>query len=107
MTKTNTFFLILLTIAVMSIIGCAAIIHGSKQDISFQSTPSGATIEVFDGTNFSYGVCETPCTMQLKRKKSYKAVFSKPGYEKAEMIIENGTSGWIWGNLFLDRKSVV
>lgn len=92
-------FVGLLTVAVMAIIGCASIIHGSGQTVTFQSTPTGATVEVTDAMGFAYGNCETPCSIELKRKREYKVLISKGGYSSAELVIQRKSDGWIWGNL--------
>ena len=89
-----------LTIVMLMAVSCASIIHGSKQNVSFQSNPSGATVEVVDGMGVSYGVCDTPCSLELKRKREYKAKISKAGYGSAEMVIQKKSDGWIWGNIF-------
>jgi uncharacterized protein YceK len=87
----------LLFIVVLS--GCASIMHGSKQEISFESTPAGASVEVFDARGASFGACMTPCKLDLKRKNEYKVVFSKSGYQSVELLLDRGSDGWIWGNI--------
>ena len=96
--KLKVFLPLVLFIGVM-LVGCGSIIHGSKQVISFQSTPAVATVEVLDAMNVSYGSCETPCSLELKRKREYKVIMSKQGYNAAELIITKKTDGWIWGNI--------
>lgn len=88
-----------LTIVMLMAVSCASIIHGSKQSVTFQTNPAGATVEVFDGMGVSYGVCDTPCSLDLKRKREYKIKISKPGYASAEMVIQKKSDGWIWGNI--------
>ena len=91
--------LLLAAAAALTILSCAAIIHGSKQSVSFQSSPSEASVEVFDAMGMSYGFCETPCKIELKRKNEYKVKITKPGYAPVELVIERKTSGWVWGNI--------
>ena len=91
----------ILVAALGALIGCASIIHGTKQKVLFQSTPDGATVDVTDAMDVSYGTCLTPCTLDLKRKNSYKATISKSGYDSVELVVERGTDGWIWGNILL------
>jgi len=50
--------------AVMFLTGCATVISGTSQDITFESSPSGATVWL-DGER--YGV--TPFTATLKKNK--------------------------------------
>lgn len=99
MNTKQTVLIGLVAVFSLSIIGCGAIIHGSKQNVMFQTNPDGASVEVYDAMDVSFGSCTTPCTLELKRKNEYKVILSKPGYQPAEMVIQKGTSGWIWGNL--------
>lgn len=73
--------------------------HGTKQMVSFQTSPAGALVEVTDAMGVSYGTCETPCTIDLKRKKEYHVDITKSGYDPASFVIERKGSGWIWGNI--------
>jgi uncharacterized protein YceK len=77
--------------------GCASIMHGSKQEITFTSNPSGATVEVF--SDVSEGRCDTPCSLILRRNQNYRVVFKKGGYQDFEAPLRKGTDGWIWGNI--------
>ena len=90
-----------LTIVMLMAVSCASIIHGSKQSVSFESSPAGATVEVFDAMGVSYGVCDTPCSLDLKRKREYKVKITKAGYAPAEMVIQKTTDGWLWGNCLI------
>lgn len=90
---------IMLMLALVSMIGCASIMHGSKQKLVFGSTPTGATVEVTDAMGVSHGSCVTPCTLDLKRKNQYKATLIKSGFEPVELLIDKSSDGWIWGNI--------
>jgi len=93
--------LLLLALAAIGLlaVGCASIIHGNKQVVEFQTTPTGAWIEVKDTFGMTQGSCETPCSIKLKRNREYKAIITKSGYAPVEMVIQKGTDGWIWGNI--------
>jgi hypothetical protein len=93
--------LVLVLTAVLFILGCASIIHGTRQEVFFQSSPAGAQVEVSDDVGVSYGLCETPCSIELKRKNKYVVTISKNGYESIEMLIERKSDGWIWGNILI------
>jgi hypothetical protein len=57
--------------------GCATIFTGTKDNISFSSTPSGATIYK-DGVE----ICTTPCNYKMKRSLNDTEVeFKLDGYE--------------------------
>lgn len=87
------------TLMVLFLVGCASIIHGTGQTVMFQSTPSGAMVEVYDALDVSYGACVTPCSLDLKRKREYKVSFNKAGYKQVELNIQKKTSGRLFGNI--------
>ena len=74
--------------------GCATIMHGSSQEMSVASTPTGATV-IVDGVNAG----KTPFVANLKRKDKHVIRIELDGYEPFEMPIARETSGWVWGNL--------
>jgi hypothetical protein len=73
---------------------CATIMHGSSQELSVASTPTGATVLV-DGMEAG----KTPFVANLKRKDKHVVRIEMPGYQPFEMPIVRATSGWVWGNL--------
>ena len=46
--------------------GCGTIVHGSKQQVSFDSNPQGATVKLTDGTHLT-----TPQTAELRRAQDH------------------------------------
>jgi hypothetical protein len=88
-------------LAVFGLASCAAIMSSSHQKITFNTAPAGATVEVSDAMGMPAGSCETPCSLDLKRKREYKVVISKTGYAPVEMALDRSSNGWIWGNLLL------
>jgi hypothetical protein len=74
--------------------GCATIMNGSRQNISVNSNPSGATVFV-DGQQVGI----TPASLNLARKQSHVVRIVLDGYQPYEMAMTRGTSGWVWGNL--------
>ena len=87
--------------AAAAIGGCGAIMHGGHQQVVFETSPAGATVTVVDALGMSNGSCETPCSLDLKRKKEYRVTISKPGFSSVDMEIDRKTDGWIWGNILL------
>lgn len=77
------------------LVGCASIITGTSQQVSFSSDPSGAKVIIqpsgMQGT--------TPFTAKLKKGKSYIATAKKEGHEKAVQSIGTSFNGWVFGNL--------
>jgi hypothetical protein len=85
-----------------SLVGCATIMNGSRQSVSFESEPSGANVAIAGNV-----VGQTPGKIELRRNASYVLVFTKEGFElstayasaKFDHFLEV-TLGNIW-NLFL------
>jgi PEGA domain len=83
---------------------CASIIHGNKQDISFTSQPTGATLYIDD-----HKIGPTPKIIRLPRKgrikgensakKSYKIKIELEGYLPYEIYVRRDVDNWVWGNL--------
>ncbi len=65
--------------------GCGALLHGPRQNIDVQSSPSGAKVE----TSPASGTYTTPSTISLERKHSYVLTFTAPGYSPATYNIHN------------------
>jgi hypothetical protein len=85
---------IVVTAALCSLSACATIMHGSNQDVSFSSSPTGATVFV---DNQQLGV--TPVTVKLSRKDHHMVRLEMAGYQPYETKLTRGVSGWVWGNL--------
>lgn len=84
------FYLMMVWMAV----GCAAIIHGTTQDIEVRSAPDNAEVWI-DGSKMGI----TPTRLTLKRNKDYNVKIVRQGYKEVEMKIEGKTSSWIIGNI--------
>ena len=99
-------FLALAMIA-LAATGCASIINGSDQSVTFKSEPPEAKLTITDvreGKDIHVGM--TPATTSLKRgagyfsKAKYKVTIEKAGYKKEEVELEGTPGGWyIGGNL--------
>lgn len=76
------------------LIGCGTIIHGTTQDVSVSSSPSGAEV-IIDGAD----VGETPITQSLDRGSQHTIELSLEGYESESIIVNKGVSGWVIGNI--------
>jgi hypothetical protein len=73
---------------------CASIVHGTKQEVRFASTPPGATVFVDAASSGT-----TPVALKLARKSSHLVRIELDGYQPHEMMLKRGTSGWVWGNI--------
>jgi len=87
---------ILLLIAPMLALGCATIVVGEKQSLTFDSEPAGAQI-IIDGAPM--GV--TPATITILKRDYIHAtvVFRKEGYTDQQATLHTKTTGWFWGNI--------
>ena len=70
--------------------GCSPGLEGFDDQMSFDSAPTGATVNVaiVDGKQRIPvpvdGSCTTPCTLPINRDRNYVATFSKAGCTSAE-----------------------
>src|SRR3989338_382530 len=86
----------ILLFALVALAGCASIISGRTQEVSFASNPEGVTVTV-NGRILG----KTPLTINLQRKSEQSLVFSKDGYKTLSMQFETSINGWFWGNILL------
>lgn len=99
---------IALLVGILPFLGCATIIKGSDQKISFQSDPDGAKVSVYDSNDMLVADGKTPITLPLKKgdgffqAAKYKVVFEAPGYQKKEVWLSgNLEAGWYLAGNFL------
>ena len=85
---------ILLAASIAVLTGCATIMHGTSQDIGFQSSPTNAKVLV-DGLPMG----NTPVVAKLSRKDNHIVKMNLDGYQPFEATLTRGTSGWVWGNI--------
>ena len=89
---------ILLLITPMLALGCATIVVGVNQSLTFDSEPAGAQITI---NGMPMGV--TPATITIKKSDYQNAfvVFSREGYTNQQAILHTKTTGWYWGNILI------
>ena len=80
----------------MTIWGCASIIEGKSQAVTFNSEPPGAQVLI---NGMPMGV--TPATITLKKSEYDNAnvVFKKDGYQDQQANLHTKVTGWFWGNI--------
>lgn len=84
-------------VAVLSMLcGCATIIGGTSQTMSFTSTPPEATVSIAGRV-----IGKTPITTQIKKDSGDAVTFEKDGYKPITMHMEQGLEDWFWGNILL------
>jgi hypothetical protein len=96
MNKKSLVLIALLGIAGQGLSGCATIIDGTRQKVSFSSNPSSAEV-VVDGRSIG----KTPLTEDLSKKETHTVRISLSGYHPYEMTIIKKVNSWVWGNIVL------
>lgn len=96
--------LLILTVAISLLTGCASVFNSGPENISINSTPNGARVSIFDEYGELVASGRTQFKVALKagknfKRKSYRVKVEKLGYEPHEFIIYNKVSGWYWGNV--------
>ena len=104
--------------------GCATILDGTTQEMSFQTNPENVVVSLIRSvpdpnvkvewtTKNSRDVSptpmrdevrilgKTPFTLQLDRMEGQRIEFSKEGYKPISRKLTTTTNGAIWGNLLL------
>jgi hypothetical protein len=96
-------FIVILSLGVL---GCASIIKGGNQTLSFKSTPPEAKLKVYDRKGEMIISGSTPYVATLKRgsgyfkSAKYRVVVEKEGYQPKEFQIDGSINGWyLGGNL--------
>ena len=73
---------------------CATIMHGTTEEVSINSNPSGADV-IIDGSTAG----QTPLIKDLKRKNLHLVRIELEGYSPYELRLTRKVSGWVWGNI--------
>ena len=77
--------------------GCASIISGRHQAVTFKSSPDEATVSI-DGR----AIGKTPITTQVDRKSGAQVVtIEKQGYKTETIQLKSTVNGWLFGNFLL------
>jgi hypothetical protein len=83
--------------------GCAAIFKGANEDVTVESSPSGAEVKVNGQPKGT-----TPVTLSLESKETYDFTISKKGYEDRHISIgHNLGAGWVVLDVLLGLIPVV
>lgn len=80
--------------ATLTATSCATIISGSKQKVSFTSTPSEATVFIDE-----VEVGKTPFETKLNRNREYAVTIKLDGYQPYETKLTKKFNAWYLGNL--------
>ncbi|MEN8321264.1 hypothetical protein [Acinetobacter junii] len=93
------------SVLALSLSGCASIISGSTQTMTFQSTPEYSNITILNRAGNKIHVGQSPVTINLKRgagffkPEKYQVTFEKEGFETKTINISSSINGWYVGNI--------
>lgn len=82
---------------IMSVSGCASILHGTTQTVDITSRPPGATARVLPGNT----IVTTPGSLELARKHVHTVRFELPGYCRETAYVDRMVSSALLGNLII------
>ena len=86
----------LMIVSVILMQGCATIVSGRSQEVTFQSTPDEATVKI-NGRPIG----KTPLTVELKKEKGQTLIFEKKGYKPFTTEMSTSMNPMFWGNIVL------
>lgn len=92
----KTLFKLFFCLSAFYLTGCATIISGTKQNITINTTPSGANV-IVDGNNI--GV--TPLFTSLQRKNTHFIKLELNGYQPLDINISQSFNPWFLGNILI------
>jgi hypothetical protein len=81
-------------VAICFLTGCATIMSGGSQEVSFVSNPEGATVTVGGRV-----LGKAPLTTRIDRKTGQTLSFEKEGYKALTMNLETTVNPWLFGNV--------
>jgi len=91
--KNLKYFVIALSF-ITFISGCASIVSGTDQTLTFNSEPDGATVIVAGKT-----VGKTPLSVQIDKDENQSLTFEKEGYKTYTTQLSTTMDSWFWGNI--------
>lgn len=74
--------------------GCATIVTGTTQEVSFNTVPPGARLSI---NGEEYG--KTPRVIRLDSDRDHAVLLELDGYQPYSITLEHNVSGWVWGNI--------
>jgi hypothetical protein len=93
--------------ALVSVAGCASIISGRRSDVTFDTFPPGAHVEIRDKRGRPVTSFNSPGSATLKRQgrffmpAHYTATITAPGYQTAQVPIGSTLNPWLLGNIII------
>lgn len=90
----------MLLAAFLSVSGCASVLNGTEQEMTFKSEPEGAIVLV-DGLERG----KTPLTVKLKKNEYKNVTFKKEGYHSETLPLNKKMDPVAWINIFWDLST--
>ncbi|MEA1081006.1 PEGA domain-containing protein [Marinobacter qingdaonensis] len=89
---------LLITLAAIAFLstGCASVVSGTDQKITFNSEPEEATVTVAGRV-----LGKTPLTVPVDRASNQSLTFEKEGYKTYTAQLSTTTNPWFFGNIVL------
>lgn len=91
--------------ALATMTGCASIISGSTQTLTFKSVPEQASISITNKAGEKVHTGVTPVTVTLKRgngffqSAAYHVTFKKEGFQTKTVQVTGTVNGWYVANI--------
>lgn len=91
-------YLLLLTLTAAAFLstGCASVVSGTDQKLTFSSEPEEATVTVAGRV-----LGKTPLTVPVDRGSNQSIIFEKEGYKTHTAQLSTTTNPWFFGNILL------
>lgn len=82
--------------AALCLSGCATIVRGTEQQVSINTNPNGAEVQLSNGQS-----CKSPCAITAKRDQSLQITVNKEGCQTqtASMVPQLAGGGVMLGGL--------
>jgi hypothetical protein len=96
-----------LTLAVLTVSGCATIFEGPSKAVTIDSAPGGAEFTIADRSGQVIHRGTTPQQLTLKNgagmfvPAKYTITMTKAGYEETVAELTPNVAGWYFGNILL------
>lgn len=85
-------------LSILTTSACSTVTRGTTEDFIVESEPTGANVELSIGEK-----CETPCSLELKRRNQFDVKVSKSGYKdfstKVTSEVASGGAAGLAGNI--------
>ncbi|KEF31297.1 hypothetical protein D777_01646 [Marinobacter nitratireducens] len=88
--------LVMLAITALWSSGCASVVSGTDQKLTFNSEPDEATVTVSGRV-----LGKTPLTVPVDRASNQSITFEKDGYETYTAQLSTTTNPWFFGNIVI------